>query len=355
MNKRPESNEAAALRPLRREERLAPEDIRMAELFRKDPPLDPISEIAAVRIRRKLDRRISELARSRYPAWLQRSVVAAASMFVLQVAAAAAISASPVLRQQLVGVLAARLAGAHAQPAVQAPPASVATVEAATRPAATPPAPAPPPGAPLPGAPLPGALLPGAPLPGGPLSLPQDQQRHPRRGGAAPHSSGVEDADAALYSLALSQLNIQHDPASALSTLEIYRREYPNGLFRAEAAVAEIRANLMQGLDGEALILLDAMHARSFDGIPQAFELGLVRAELLGQAERCKEVLPLLDTYLSPSLPPEQRERALFLRASCRAQLKDFEGSRRDLDDYLREFPQGRFASKARHAMGALP
>jgi hypothetical protein len=335
MNERSGPTEAGALRPLRREERLAPEDVRMAELFRQEPPLDPLSELEAIRIRRRLDRQISDLSRSRFPLWLETLVVAAAALFMLEVATAAVISASPALRQRIFGVLAAHLARPHAQRAVQPPPTSVATVDAATRPAAAPPGP--------------------APIPGAPLSLHQDRPRHRKQGGSAATSSEVEDADATLYSLALFQLNVQHDPASALGTLEAYRRQYPNGLFRAEAAVAEVRANLMQGLDGEAIILLDAMHERAFDGIPEASELELVRAELLGEADRCKEVLPLLGAYFGPSVPPEQRERALFLRASCRAQLKDFEGSRRDLDDYLREFPQGRFAPRVLHAIGKLP
>ena len=255
-------------------------------------------------------------------------------LFLIEMAAAAVVSASPALRRRVVGVLAARLTGPQAPPATQAPPTSVAAIDAATRSEAAPSGP--------------------APIPGASPSLQQDHPRHPKHGAAA-HSSEVEDADAALYSLALSQLNIQHDPTSALRTLEAYRRQYPKGLFRAEAAVAEIRANLEQGLDGEALLLLDAMYARSFDGLPEASELGLVRAELLGQADRCKEVLPLLGTYLAMPSLPDQCERALVLRASCRAQLKDFDGSRQDLDDYLREFPEGRFASKVRHALGTLP
>jgi regulator of sirC expression with transglutaminase-like and TPR domain len=146
---------------------------------------------------------------------------------------------------------------------------------------------------------------------------------------------------------ALSQLNAQRDPVAALGTLRAYRFQHPNGLFRNEAAIAEIRAELILGRETEALSLLDAMHARSFAGVPQASELALLRAELLGRAERCDEALPALAPYLEAGTAG-QRERALYARAACRAQLRDTDGSRADLRAYLSEFPQGRFAGRVR-------
>jgi len=139
---------------------------------------------------------------------------------------------------------------------------------------------------------------------------------------------------------------------AALGTLRAYRFQHPNGLFRNEAAIAEIRAELILGRETEALSLLDVMHARSFAGVPQASELALLRAELLGRADRCDEALPALAPYLEGGIPAADRERALYAQAACRAQLGDADGSRADLRAYLSEFPQGRFAAKVRAQLG---
>ncbi len=164
----------------------------------------------------------------------------------------------------------------------------------------------------------------------------------------------VDDPDVTLYTRALSQLNLEHDPTAALGTLEANRFKHPNGLFRGEAAVAEVQAELLLGRKSEALALLDAMQARTFDGIPQASELKLLRAELLGQVRRCGDALPVLTQYLEDSIPSEERERALYARATCLALLGDRNGSENDRRAYLREFPDGRFASQVRQGL-ALP
>jgi hypothetical protein len=112
---------------------------------------------------------------------------------------------------------------------------------------------------------------------------------------------------------------------------------------------------MMLDRDAEALTLLDAMHEQKFEGVSQAKELGLLRVELLARAGRCKDALPAIEPYMRSSGASGDRERALFARATCRAQLHDSDASREDLRAYLREFPHGRFAAKALQAVDALP
>jgi hypothetical protein len=165
-------------------------------------------------------------------------------------------------------------------------------------------------------------------------------------------ANGADDPDVTLYTHALSQLNVQHDVAGALQTLHAYRQQHPNGLFENEAEVAEVRANLLMDKRSEALSLLDGMQARGFRGVPQEAELRLLRGELLGMDGRCGEAIPVLAPYIEGAADGLagglDRERALYTRASCRARLGDEAGSRQDARDYLREFPQGRFAGRIR-------
>jgi hypothetical protein len=137
--------------------------------------------------------------------------------------------------------------------------------------------------------------------------------------------------------------------------LAAYEFRHPNGTLRGEALVARIEALVALERDAEALALLEAMQASGFAGIPRAADLRLLHAELLGKLDRCQEALPALEPFLVPGVPSAQRERALIARASCRASLKDIDGSREDLRTYLREFPHGRFGPKALTKIGDLP
>ncbi len=339
MTKQP-TDQGGPLRPLRREQTPVAEDAPMAALFAQVDPLDPLPEIAVVRIRRRVDRALGDRARSRLPLWLKVSLVAAVSLFVLEAAAATTLTAWPSLRQRLLGGL------SGPSPARQPVPVLPPTV--------SPSQPTPPATAIV--APMPDSAP--VPAPSKPPRLRQSMKQSARSALPPPTAAPPtepDDPDVALYTRALSQLNVEHDAMGALGTLEAYRFQHPNGLFRGEAMVAEVRAELLLGRDAEALTLLDAMQARGFAGVPQASELGLLRAELLGRADRCKDAVPVLSHYLTPALPTEQRERAIYARATCRAQLQNIEGSRSDLREYLREFPQGRFAGQARQRLDRLP
>jgi len=352
VTKRLQTPGADSLRPLRRENGLAPEDAEIAASFSE--PLPPFSEIAAARIRRRLEQERAHAGhRPAFPMWLKVTVGVAASLFLLETAAAAAISAWPAMHDRFWAAVAARM-----------PPSGKQRLPA--EPAAAIPSPSPNLAAP-PGAAERGAEPP-APIPSVPPNAAADATAPPPRHLAAPHPVGVAparpepaahseslDDELALYLQALEQLNRDRAPTLALSTLSAYRFKHPDGVFRGEATVAEIKAQLLLGRDAEVLALLDVMHEQGFAGVPQKSEVGLLRAELLARSARCEDALKALDPYLEPSLPADQRERALFSRASCRAQLKDFEGSRNDLRTYLREFPQGRFAAKAVQTLNSLP
>ncbi len=336
MKKRPNDREPG-LQPLRREASPAPEDAPLATLFAVVEPLDPLPEIQAQRIRRRLDQQLGRTSRSGVRRWLRSALAAAAALFLLEAAAAAAIAAWPAARHRLFGGL-GRTPGSVPTIPAPVPAPSAASPASAVAPVVVPQSPAAMPIVPGPAISSPGRRTASQAR----LKLSTPNPPAPAPPGAA------DDPDVALYSQALEQLNTQRDPVAALGTLRAYRFQHPNGLFRNEAAIAEIRAELILGRETEALSLLDAMHARSFAGIPQASELALLRAELLGRADRCDEALPALVPYLEGGAPAGERERALYARAACRTQLGDHEGAQSDLRDYLREFPQGRFATKVR-------
>ena len=77
----------------------------------------------------------------------------------------------------------------------------------------------------------------------------------------------------------------------------------------------------------------------------------MLRLELLAQAGRCAEALQMADG-VADEARLSNRERALFTRAGCRRAVRDDSGCVADLERYLAEFPAGRFAAKARAALG---
>jgi len=347
--KKPKKLIADRLLPVRRVASPTPEDLPLATLFAGVEPLDPLPEISAQRIRRRLELELGRSSQSGLPGWFRSAVAAGAALLVLEAAAAATLAAWPAARHRLFGgtgkTLPAPVTPLPASPA-SGGGVNVAAVSVPSN------------GGSVAVTPLPASPASGAGGGGNSSAGTQGGVTRRRSKVLAPippaptMAPSAEDPDVALYTQALSQLNAQRDPVAALGTLRAYRFQHPNGLFRNEAAVAEIRAELSLGRETEALSLLDAMHAHSFAGIPQASELTLLRAELLGRADRCDEALPALAPYLEEGSPAGDRERALYARAACRAQVGDADGSRTDLRAYLGEFPQGRFAAKVRAQLG---
>jgi TolA-binding protein len=79
----------------------------------------------------------------------------------------------------------------------------------------------------------------------------------------------------------------------------------------------------------------------------------VARAELRAERGRCGAALNDFNPLLAAEAPPDLvTERALYGRATCRAQQGDGAGARRDLEHYLARFPSGRFADQAQAAIG---
>jgi hypothetical protein len=277
--------------------------------------------------------------------WLRWVVGVAAALFLLETATAAAIASWPALKQRFWATVASQIPSsakpvlADLKPSTQPPSQALLAKAKVDAPAF----------APSMGQAVVSKAIPTVTRQ---LASKRSAASTPPAPTARPSS---REAEIALYSRALAQLNVERDPATALGTLGVYEFKYPNGILRNEATIARVKADVMLGLNAEALELLDAMNEQAFAGFPKRSEARLLRAELLVRARRCEEALQTLGQYLEPSAVPEQRGQALILRASCRSQLNDLEGSRDDLRTYLREFPNGPLATTAMETMKSLP
>jgi hypothetical protein len=150
--------------------------------------------------------------------------------------------------------------------------------------------------------------------------------------------------ETALLGVALARLRQQRDARGALAALDAYDARLPHGALRREADAARVDALLLLGRDGEALALLQtlALQTRGRDQ-----ELRVVRGELAA-ATSCERAVTDFDGVLAAAPPAALAERALHGRATCLARLGDRPAALRDLRDYLRLYPEGRFAAEAR-------
>jgi hypothetical protein len=96
---------------------------------------------------------------------------------------------------------------------------------------------------------------------------------------------------------------------------------------------------LLAGNKDAALRILDRIPLDS-DG--RGRELHVTRGELRSLAGRCAEALPDFEVVLrSAGARSDDRARALYGRASCRARTGDEAGAQQDRERYLKEFPEG--------------
>jgi hypothetical protein len=151
-----------------------------------------------------------------------------------------------------------------------------------------------------------------------------------------------------LLADALARLRQHRDAAGALAALEVYDARFPRGTLRGEADRTRVDALLMLGRDGDALEVLGRLTLRS-QGRDQ--ELRVIRGELAA-ATSCERAVADFNAVLAAAPAPALAERALHGRASCLARTGDASGAARDLREYLRRFPEGRFAAEARTALG---
>lgn len=154
-----------------------------------------------------------------------------------------------------------------------------------------------------------------------------------------PSTAAVAE-EASLLRQALTALRQSKDGKRALELLGAYELRFPNGTLAPEASAARAQALLLTGDKWGALAVFDRL---SLAQGGQAGELLLLRGELRSLAGRCPEALSDFAMVLrqTAGIPPQQRARALYGQASCRARTGDAAGAEQDRQRYLREYPDG--------------
>ena len=215
------------------------------------------------------------------------------------------------------------------------------TVAIAPRPAGSPGELAPPP--------LPPREPPPPSLPSRELAPPSLAPREPPPFPAATSAASAPPAtasEAALVSLALTELRQRHDARAALAALDRHAREFPHGVLETEAFRTRVEATIQLGDLKRALALLDGA---SGGADLLGAELVLTRAELRAAAGRFREALvdftELVDGRGGP-LAAGGDERALYGRAVCLARIGEHDRARAALHAYRARFPEGRFAAE---------
>jgi TolA-binding protein len=184
----------------------------------------------------------------------------------------------------------------------------------------------------------------------GPEAISPSRSESPGLDPAAPSpGASALSGETSLLGEALLQLRQKRDARAALAALDEYRARYPNGTLTREAETARIDALLLLGRNDEALAELGAL---TLQAVGRDQELRLIRGELAAAAD-CKRAFVDFDRILNEQATASVVERALHGRAACRLRTGDETGATRDLTEYLRRFPAGRFAPEARRTLEA--
>jgi TolA-binding protein len=192
--------------------------------------------------------------------------------------------------------------------------------------------------------------------PPAPANAPVPEPQVPEKASPEPPPSPLANPSALaqesrLLASAIHKLRQERNPRQALAMLDQHRARFgAKGALEPEAKVTRIEALLRLGRHDQALGLLDAQ-VLTAAGVGR--EMLVARAELRAEKGRCGAALNDFNLLLAAEMPPDLvTERALYGRATCRAQQDDWAGARSDLEHYLARFPQGRFADQARTAIG---
>lgn len=179
---------------------------------------------------------------------------------------------------------------------------------------------------------------------------PRGMRRASLERSAPPASESELALESALLERALRQLHGERHPAAALESLEEHDRRFPSGPLMPEAQLARVDALMALERLAEARGEIERALGVLPRGSERAKELLLVKAELLVRDRQWAPALELFEALVSE--PGGRKERAMFGRATCLAHLGQTEAGRKALQDYLRQFPSGRYAEKARAALG---
>jgi TolA-binding protein len=156
--------------------------------------------------------------------------------------------------------------------------------------------------------------------------------------------------EARLLALGLRQLRNDGDAEAALVTFAAYLRRFPDGALAPEADIGRVEALIALDRYDDALAILDGLPETR--QVVRGRELASLRGELRARAGRCAEAEADFARVLRQSLGDGAEERALIGRANCRSRSGDVAGARADLAAYLQRFPDGRFATETRRALG---
>ncbi len=152
-------------------------------------------------------------------------------------------------------------------------------------------------------------------------------------------------AETELLGQALRALRQGGQPAAAIAVLDQYQVLFPAGSLAREAAVARVDALLAQGSRREALDLLSAL---SVERMGRRHELLVIRGELRSASGGCAAAAEDFTLVLAEPAAPAFHERALHGRAACLLRQGETARAENDLREYLRRFPEGRFAAEVR-------
>jgi hypothetical protein len=180
-----------------------------------------------------------------------------------------------------------------------------------------------------------------------PPSPPLDAVSPPPVPAERPLPASSLSGETPLVGEALTRLRQQRDARGALATLDLYEARYPRGVLRREAEGARVDALLLLGRDDEALAVLRGLTLKP-QGRDQ--ELRVIRGELAAKTD-CASAVEDFSRVLAEPSTDALGERALHGRAACHARLHDDADAKRDLTEYLRRFPAGRFADEAHRAL----
>lgn len=166
---------------------------------------------------------------------------------------------------------------------------------------------------------------------------------------SAPHQDDIELAvphsEAALVRRAMQNLRQENNPEGALILLDELTQRFPKGSLIGERAILEVEALLSLKREALALARLDGMN---LSDLPRSGERFVVRGELRALHRRYAEAAMDFDRALARvSGIPAWHERALWGRAVARLRNGDRVAGIADLEDYLEQYPRGRYAVEA--------